>query len=212
MSKYGHRPHNWFEAIVNRLGGENGAEAFLRGDLVITEHQSWREADGVIYFSVTSDGTTGEQWVSRLEDKGFYLDEYVKEMLCSPDFKPTNGVATEVAVLKGMLFATNHRSIENVLSNSKRRKLIRPNTEIACLILEKFSKKQVKQMGLSCLLVMHEPIHTSDPDGHTKILSPDWGLDFHGLDAINTKEDGYCVWVRRMGFAFAKSQTDSKMN
>jgi hypothetical protein len=33
MSKYGHRPHDWFEAIVNKLGGEDGAEAFLRGEL-----------------------------------------------------------------------------------------------------------------------------------------------------------------------------------
>ena len=35
MSKYGHRPHNWFEAIVNKLGGEERAEAFLRGDILI---------------------------------------------------------------------------------------------------------------------------------------------------------------------------------
>ena len=32
MSKYGHRNGNWFESIVNKLGGELGAEAFLRGD------------------------------------------------------------------------------------------------------------------------------------------------------------------------------------
>lgn len=40
MSKYGHRPHDWFEAIVNKLGGEEGAEAFLRDELTIkpTEH------------------------------------------------------------------------------------------------------------------------------------------------------------------------------
>lgn len=36
MSKYGHKPHNWFEAIVNRHGGEEGAEAFLRGDVTLT--------------------------------------------------------------------------------------------------------------------------------------------------------------------------------
>ena len=37
MSKYGHRPHNWFEGIVNKLGGEEGAERFLRGELIIKE-------------------------------------------------------------------------------------------------------------------------------------------------------------------------------
>ena len=37
MSKYGHRPINWFEAIVNKLGGEEAADRFLRGELVVVE-------------------------------------------------------------------------------------------------------------------------------------------------------------------------------
>src|SRR3989344_4861228 len=34
---------------------------------------SWREKDGVIYFSVTSDGTTGEDWITRLESQGLQV-------------------------------------------------------------------------------------------------------------------------------------------
>lgn len=34
-NKYGHRTLNWFEAIVNKLDGEEGAERFLRGELVL---------------------------------------------------------------------------------------------------------------------------------------------------------------------------------
>jgi len=37
MSKYGHRPHNWFEAIVNKLGGEEAARRYLRNELVLVE-------------------------------------------------------------------------------------------------------------------------------------------------------------------------------
>lgn len=37
MSKYGHRPHNWFEAIVNKLGGEEAANRFLAGELVVSD-------------------------------------------------------------------------------------------------------------------------------------------------------------------------------
>ena len=37
MSKYGHRPHNWFEAIVNKLGGEENAERFLPNELIVAE-------------------------------------------------------------------------------------------------------------------------------------------------------------------------------
>lgn len=35
MSKYGHRPVNWFEAIVNKMGGEEVAEAYLRGEYAL---------------------------------------------------------------------------------------------------------------------------------------------------------------------------------
>jgi hypothetical protein len=37
MSKYGHRSVNWFEAIVNKLGGEAQAERLLRGELAVVE-------------------------------------------------------------------------------------------------------------------------------------------------------------------------------
>jgi len=37
MSKYGHKNLDWFEALVNKMGGVERAEAFLRGDLVLKE-------------------------------------------------------------------------------------------------------------------------------------------------------------------------------
>lgn len=74
---------------------------------------SWREEDNVIYFSVTCDGTTGEDWIKRLEGKGFHVGDYAKQVLRSPDFKPTSGVTTEVAVLKGVLFLDNDRESRN---------------------------------------------------------------------------------------------------
>ena len=36
MSKYGHRTGNWLEAVVNKVGGEEAADALLRGELVVT--------------------------------------------------------------------------------------------------------------------------------------------------------------------------------
>lgn len=37
MSKYGHRTGNWFEAVVNKLGGEKAAEEFLSGKKVVVD-------------------------------------------------------------------------------------------------------------------------------------------------------------------------------
>ena len=73
--KYSDLDLGTIEAIMNKLGGMEGAKRFLRGELVISELvRSWREENGVISLgSVTSDGTTGLGWIERLEKKGFKL-------------------------------------------------------------------------------------------------------------------------------------------
>lgn len=200
MSKYGHRPHNWFEAIVNKLGGEEKAERFLRGELTVSEPtRSWREEDGVIYFSVTSDGTTGEEWIKRLESKGFHVGDYAKSVLRSPGFKPTSGVTTEVAVLKGTLFGDDDCVTKKIRAEAKKRKLEKPNAEVACLIREKFGDLELEAMGLWWLVVMHTPL--KDSGGDPGLLRASRSGDGHWLDA-------YCgspgdVWSRDDGFAFA---------
>jgi len=118
----------------------------------------WREKKGIIYLTVTSDGTTGKEWIRRLEDKGFHLDYYVESALRFPDFIPTNGVTTEVAVLKDSLFSDKKRDIKEIHTEAKRRNLVTPNAEIACLIREKFSGKEIDAMGLLWIITMHEPL------------------------------------------------------
>src|SRR3989344_4683494 len=102
-------------AIVKKLGGHDMALRFLRDELSVSEPtRSWREEDGVIYFSVESDGTTGENWIKRLEGKGFRVGCYARQVLRSPDFKPTNGVTTEVAALRDILFEDNDRITKKI--------------------------------------------------------------------------------------------------
>lgn len=203
MSKYGHRPHNWFEAIVNKLGGEDGAERFLRGETTVsTPNRLWHEHAGVIYFSVTSDGTTGAQWIERLEAKGFQLSSYAKSVLLSEHFKPTSGVTTEIAVLKGDLFEDNKRTTKNIRAEADRRKFTKPNAEVACLIREMFSDEEIQAMGLWAIVAMHEPIE--DSDGDPSLL----GADRDGvgllLGTCYGRPDGR--WRRGDGFAFVASQ------
>ncbi|MDP1709756.1 MAG: hypothetical protein Q8L21_02630 [Candidatus Komeilibacteria bacterium] len=168
----------------------------------------WREQDGVIYFSVTSDGTTGPEWIERLESKGVKIESRVKSVLCSPDFKPTAGVTTEIAVLKGLLFADNARITRNIRAQAyagtftSGRKLFDPNAEVACLIREMFSDDEIEAMGLWWLVVMHEPIKDSDGDPNLLLVnrldSGRWLYAYCGLLG-----DG---WLRGSGFAFAVPQ------
>lgn len=194
-------------AIVKKLGGHDMALRFLRDEpSVSSPSRSWREEDGIIYFSVTSDGTTGEDWIKRLEGNGFRVGDYAKQVLRSPDFKPTNGVTTEVAVLKGMLFEDNDRITKKIRAEADKRKLSKPNAELACLIREKFTDKEIEAMGLIWIVAMHEPIN--DSGGDPSLLSARRDGGGRWLDAYYDGPGSW--WDRDGGFAFAVSQVSSQ--
>ncbi|MHB1118017.1 MAG: hypothetical protein ACYCZ7_00590 [Minisyncoccota bacterium] len=197
-------------AIVKKLGGHDMALRFLRGELSVSEPiRSWREEDGVIYFSVTSDGTTGEDWIKRLEGNGFRVGDYAKQVLRTPSFKPTNGVTTEVAVLKDMLFEDNDRITKKIRAEADKRKLSKPNAELACLIREKFTDKEIEAMGLWYIVAMHEPIN--DSGGHPNLLDASRYGDGRWLNAcLDVPGVPGDRWNRGSGFAFAVSQVSSQ--
>ncbi len=162
----------------------------------------WREQDGVIYFSATSDGTTGKDWIARLEQKGFRVEDYAKNVLCSPDFKPPEGVTTEIAILKGMLFQDNDRITKNIRAEADRRMLAKPNAEVACLIREIFTDEEIKAMGLWYIVTMHEPIKDSYGDPNLLNANRDDGGRWLGTSCDETDSR----WRRDDGFAFVVSQ------
>ena len=196
--------------IMHQTGEADPNEAVRlvnSGEWVVSKQtHSWHEEDGVIYFSVTSDGTTGEDWIKRLEGNGFRVGDYAKQVLRSPDFKPTNGVTTEVAVLKGMLFEDNDRITKKIRAEADKRKLSKPNAELACLIREKFTDKEIEAMGLWYIVAMHEPIN--DSDGGPHLLLAYRFDDGRWLIAYDGRPD--YRWGRGGGFAFAVSQVSSQ--
>jgi len=193
-------------AIVKKLGGHDMALRFLRDELSVSEPtRSWREEDGVIYFSVKSDGTTGEGWITRFKSKGFRVGDYAKQVLRSPDFKSTKGMTTEVAVLKGMLFEDNDRITKKIRAEADKRKLSKPNAELACLIREKFTDKEIEAMGLWYIVAMHESIN--DSVGDPSLLGANRGSDVRWLSAYGDRPDSR--WSRDYGFAFAVSSTSA---
>ena len=192
-------------AIVKKIGGHDAALKFLRGELTVSEPtRSWREQDGVIYLSVTSDGTTGPEWIAHLEKKGFLVGDYAKSVLCSKDFKPTSGITTEIAILKGMLFEDSNRVTKKIRVEAESRKLTKPNAEVACLIRENFSYEEIEAMGLWRIVVMHEPIN--DYRGDPKLLSANRNGNGAWLNTDYDNPDS--KWHRGNGFAFGVSQVE----
>ena len=168
-------------------------------------NHSWREENGVIYFLVTSDGTPGPDWIKRLKAKGFQIGDYTKSVLCSPDFKPTFGVATEVAILKGILFSNNDRITKKICNEAERRNLVKPNLEVACFIREKFTDEEIEAMGLWWVVTMHEPVKDSSDDPYLLGVSRDDGG--HWLYACSVRPG--LRWAHKCGFAFVFSQVSS---
>lgn len=193
--------------LLKKQAGEDGPERFLQGELTISEPvRRWREQDGIIYFSVTSDGTTGSEWIKRLEEKCFRVGNYAKSVLRSPDFKPTSGVTTEVAVLKGMLFEDDDLITKKIRAEAEKRKFQKPNAEVACLIRENFSDEEIKAMELWWIIVMHEPI--MDSGGDPRLLGA--GRDGGGRWLRACYDGPDRRWGRGGGFAFAVSQVGSQ--
>lgn len=126
-----------------------------------TPARAWREQDGIIYFLITSDGTTGPEWIRRLENNGFGVCDWAKCVLHSSDLKTTSRVTTEIAILKGTFFADGDLTTRKIHAEAKRRKLILPNAEVTGLIRETFSDEEMEAMNLCRIVVMHAPLKNS---------------------------------------------------
>ena len=188
-------------AIVKKLGGHYMALRFLRDELVVS-FRSWREKDGIIRFSVTYDDTVVSDWISRLEREAFRFGDYAKQVVRSLDFKPTSGVTTEVAILKGTLFADNDRITKNICKEADKRNLGKPEPELACLIRLKFTDKEIEEMGLWYIVAMHEPINNFGGDGPC-FLYANRNSGGRWLDAFGGRPNH--KWDRDSGFAFTVS-------
>jgi len=196
------------EAVWNKHGGEAGIDDFLAGHTkIVPASPKFDEEAGVITFTVTSNGKTGEEWIVWSEANGYkrgnnYANNYVKQLVRSSDFQPTSGITHTIKVLKGELYDDADRITKKIRTDADERKLTKPNAEISCLIREKFSNAELEIMGLFSIITMHEPI--SNSNGAPLLLearSHDGNLWLN----VNFDRPGD-VWLRGHGFAFLSSQ------
>lgn len=185
---------NVIKEIMKKIGVSDPNEAV---HMEISAIPKWTEKDGVIRFSVTSDGTTGEQWIARLESRGF-VGEYAKSTLRSKDFKPTSAITYEIVVLKGRFLRDSYR-----VANGHHH-FEEPNEEVICLMREKFSDKELETMGLYWLIEMDSlrNDYVDDPD----FLISDRIDDYPSLEYYyDSDSPGYTFDNQHIGFAFVVS-------
>jgi len=164
----------------------------------------WRRENGVIYFDVIFDGTSGPDWIVRLEKAGKRIGDYARSVLLSPDFKPSAVGPAKIAVLMGESFSDEDRITAKIRTEADKQKFTKPNADLACVIREMFSDREIEDMGLWRIVAMHEPIKVSD--GSPDLLGANRRDDGGWLDAYYGKPDD--CWSRDNGFAFV-SQVSS---
>ncbi len=189
MSKYGHRPGNWLEAIVNKVGGEEKADRLLRGELRVVEANVKREpipwcldVDGTIRMSFMTDDCVEKDWVTRLERRGVSPCDCTKKIFQSGDFIRTPHTTQEVVVLRASSYK-QELTTKKVCSIGKKEGLSGPHPDVACYVAERLRMMDLKAMGLDSIVFMHSPIIV---DGHA------WLLEFG-------KREAGCVLTVRSG-------------
>jgi hypothetical protein len=84
MSKYGHRTINWLEAIVNKLGGEEAGDAFLRDELVVSKPvrvwKTWMTVKVGTFKNV-------EEIRQAIKAGGHFIGDWANDILGKPAFK-----------------------------------------------------------------------------------------------------------------------------
>ncbi len=97
------------------------------------------------------------------------------------------------------LFENKDLTTANIRSEAANRGLVTPNAEIACLVRENFTNKQIKAMELTGICVMHSPL-TSWTGDVPLLLGADTLNDKSFL--VSLPDQPQFKWNSGAGFAF----------
>lgn len=176
----------------------------------------WQIRDGLIYFEVEENGWSGLEWITWYDQNRYPLGDEAKFLLRSPAFQPgPNGTIYRVAVMPGGLWTDEKRTTANVRAKAnelgfQHGQAMPPS--LSCLIRQKFTNAQIKQMGkavgqvLYWIIGLHEPIN--DSCGYPSPLGADANDPEPWLNAYDGKPSDR--WTRELGFACVASQVGSK--
>lgn len=171
---------------------------------VVTPKNDWFEKDGLIYLTLKSDGTTGEEWYSRLKKKGYHIGLNDYKVLRSKNFKPTSGNDYSIVILKGTAIQKKGISVSDVREEGKRRQLVEPNLEVICLLRDRLTCGDISEMGLCSVIIMNAPVKNEDGIKSIFAIGPCY--------LNSSPEETDVLWGSDFGFAFSAKKEIKKEN
>ena len=147
--------NDFLDKIMRQTGERDPAKVVSlinSGEIVLANIKTgWEYQDGLLSFSVTSDGMDGAHWPQRLKNKGISVDDEVKKILLSDKFQPTSGITTKIFIIKGSDIKVSGKFLAKEV---EKRGLIEPSygAELACLTREKFSNLQICLMKVGTIV------------------------------------------------------------
>lgn len=156
--------------------------------------------DGIAYFDVVSQGVTGKEWIDKLAADGYPPDDLSRSLFLSRQFRPTAGLITTIAVLNGASFDREQRTLKSIHDFAKQRKLKEAKAEHVALIRDCVSDKDLSELHVGGILVMHRPL--KGPDGRLWLCGPS-RYDWPEVGAFSASCEG--SYRDTDGFAFVHS-------
>lgn len=121
---------------------------------------------------LTTLGLSGPKWIARLEKKKYRVSDWAKQLLNSPEYEKhrlKKGETIEVALVKHTDVGINPTT-KQIQDYAKKQGYGMSTAEVALLIREALSDKQMEDMGIYYISNLHDPI--KDSGGRPDVLYP----------------------------------------
>ncbi len=179
--KYGKLTFGQMEAIVNKLGGMEGVQLLLQGELIVQPRLSpYPKNENTHYvLSIVGKNLPGEEEIAKLEEKDLTIKEGAREILTSAGIESYNekhcledNKRYNIVLIPGREIPEN-RTSESVLNYAKKFGYKLPLAGLMPRILEFVPHRQMEQMDIKYIAALHQTIPTFNGDPHILITMCD---------------------------------------
>ena len=152
------------------------------------------------FFEITTTKYTSSEWIDCFEKHDYIiLHGRAKEVLRLAEFLTSDSITYKLALIMGDEFEEHERNNNNIRAKAASKGWIAPPIDVAPLLPMIFSNRDLKRMGLKTLVVMHDPITTSDDNLY--LLAADGNGNKQNLSVF--RGEPHMRWVSHtFGFLF----------